>query len=122
MQFKEANRVGPDFRKWADLSWELSQLSISNRCKTVLQEGPFHVDRYFRVNLYGDLAALYEDVELRRLTPAQAYACAASHIYIYHSEYHRLVNSDLYIEAILNNPNATIYSYQIETMLNRVLQ
>lgn len=122
MQFKETDRFGPEGRRWADLSWELSQLSVSNRCKTVLQKGPCFVTRYFRIHLYNDLEQLYEDILLHLITPAQAFAYAADKLHVYHEEYHKLVSSDLYTEAMILNPGSFYYHNGLMTVLNDILQ
>lgn len=111
MQFEESDETGSGFIEWANLSWKLSKCAISERCKTVLQKGGCLYTYNMRRQLYSDLTLAWEAVIDGVLTPAQAIAECAPLIMWYHKTYHAHVNSDRWINALLNqNGNAWHWS------------
>lgn len=102
MQFEETDGVGPHYKRWADLSWKLSVMSLSDGCKAVLQEGTDRIlIAYFRRQLYIDLIGVWYDVvdddeatfPGMQLTPAQGIAKAACFIEACHDGFHWQINN-----------------------------
>jgi hypothetical protein len=77
---------------WSDLSWQLSILSISDRCKAVLQKGERLILAIERRNTFVHLADIYDDVVDGVNTPAQGIARCAQTIVEAHESFHNMIN------------------------------